>query len=135
MALVLHSTYEIKDFDLIDNEQCHFHKLLINGTCQIDDFIQSTKKNSQETNIIAKILGRMEEFNPNELLPKTKFRHIDGGKKYRKDVFEFKEKNIRIYVILIKPDVYVVYGGYKKNQEKDIRRLMMQINQFNQFIN
>jgi hypothetical protein len=62
-------------------------------------------------------------------LPPTKFRHIVGGKYDRKDVYEFKSKHLRVYTLKVQPDFYIVLGGYKKGQEKDIAKIFNQFNQ------
>lgn len=63
-------------------------------------------------------------------LPKTKFRQINVSPP-RTDVFEFKKNNLRIYVILQKPDVYVVMGGYKNTQKQDVAVLGKRLKGFN----
>ena len=70
----------------------------------------------------------MDEFSPTQMLPKAKFRQIKGVD--RQDVFEFKRKNLRVYVVMQQPNVYVVLGGYKKGQEKDIAKLKRYIKDF-----
>ena len=57
-------------------------------------------------------------------LPKEKFRHIEpSNNKERNDLFEFKEKSLRVYVILQFPSIYIIRGGWKKEQLKDISKL------------
>ena len=54
-------------------------------------------------------------------LPKEKFNSI----KHDKNAigYEFKKKDLRVYCLKPASNVVVVFGGYKKNQEKDVKRL------------
>lgn len=63
----------------------------------------------------------MNFFASGQTLPKTKFREIRGDKITQKR-YEFKSKNLRVYVFSIFGGKMVVLGGYKKNQEADIRK-------------
>lgn len=67
----------------------------------------------------------MDSFSSRNLLPGKKFRKIKG--KGRTDLYEFKSQNIRVYVLLCTPDMYLVLGGYKQNQKADIDRLKRQL--------
>ena len=122
--------YSIQEFDIIHNQKCHFYKLLIDGKCQFDEFASKAEANSADRKSLVNIYSRMDSFDPDLKLPKEKFNHIKGGKYDRNDLFEFKKDQLRVYVILIKPNVYVVYGGYKKEQPKDISRIFNAVNTF-----
>ena len=63
----------------------------------------------------------MENFSFNQKLPKEKFRPIKSIK--RKNVYEFKKNNIRVYVLMQEPDMFVILGGYKADQKKDIHKV------------
>ena len=60
--------------------------------------------------------------------PKTKFNHIEDER--RSDIFEFKKDRLRVYVIKQKPNFFVVIGGYKGTQKKDINVLKSKIKDF-----
>lgn len=117
-------------FEPVNNSQYKFHKLYIDGVCQIDEFIEeiNTNGSKQERNAIIRIIAYMSIFSDQVMLPKTKFRQIQSS--VRKDIFEFKYDSIRVYVLKQKPDIYVVLGGYKKSQTKDIKRLEKDIKNF-----
>ena len=74
------------------------------------------------------IYGYMDSFSPSLLLPKTKFRHVDGIK--RKDVYEFKKNDIRVYVIMKRPSVFVILGAYKGTQKQDYKNISNLFNDF-----
>lgn len=69
----------------------------------------------------------MDSFSSN-FLPSSKFRQIKGLR--RKDVYEFKNKDIRVYVLMKKPNIFVILGGYKGTQDKDINRIDNLFNDF-----
>lgn len=113
--------YEIKDCDLVNNPNGYsFKKMYIDGTCQFDEFCEEVRASKNEYKNLVAIIALMQCFS-NILLPKEKFRQIKDLD--RNDIYEFKKKGLRVYVLLCKPDVVIILGGYKKNQKKDISRL------------
>ena len=113
--------YEIKDCDLVNNRNGYtFKKMYINGVCQFDDFYEEVHASKNEYKNLVSIMALMQCFS-DILLPKEKFRQIKDID--RNDVYEFKKKGLRVYVLLWKPDVVIILGGYKKDQKKDISRL------------
>lgn len=70
----------------------------------------------------------MDSLSPSNLLPKTKFWSIKCKK--CKNVYEFKKNDIRVYVILERPDVFVILGAYKSNQDLDIKKIDKLFNGF-----
>lgn len=44
--------------------------------------------------------------------------------------YEFKKNDIRVYVILERPDVFVILGAYKSNQDLDIKKIDKLFNGF-----
>lgn len=127
--------YSVQKLDIINNPKCHFYKLLIDGKSQFDEFASDAEKIAANKKCLVNIYSRMDSFDPDLKLPKEKFNHIEGGKYDRKDVYEFKKDQVRVYVILIKPNIYVVCGAIKKgkkDQERDITRLFNAINAFDE---
>ena len=127
--------YSVQKLDIINNPKCHFYKLFIDGECQFDEFVTKVEANKMDCKCLANIYYRMDYFDPDQKQPKEKFNHIEGGKYDRKDVYEFKKDQVRVYVILIKPNIYVVCGAIKKgkkDQERDIKRLFNDINAFDE---
>lgn len=127
--------YCIQKLDIIHNQKCHFYKLLIDGKCQFDEFASEAEKIATNKRCLANIYSRMDSFDPDQKLPKEKFNHIEGDKYDRKDVYEFKKDQVRVYVILIKPNIYVVCGAIKKgkkDQQREIDRLFNAVNAFDE---
>ena len=63
----------------------------------------------------------MENFSFNLKLPDKLFRQIKNVG--RKDVYEFKKANLRVYVIMQKPNMFIILGGRKLRQNKDIEKI------------
>lgn len=122
--------YSIVPFDVIYNTNgCVYYKLIIDGKCHYDEFVDSLRKLPNEQNSLKKVLALMERFSPNVLLIKNKIRQIKGIK--RDDVYEFKDPPcVRIYVVLDKPDIYIVTGSLKKHQDSTIKRIQKLLKNF-----
>lgn len=120
--------YSTELFDLTNNPHYTFYKLYVNGKCEFDDFLEEIKKNVADSNNMKSIIAYMDSLSA-QLLPSTIYNYIQGSK--RNDLFEFKKKNIRVYVIDQRPNIYIVMGGYKGSQEKkDIPRLIRKTKDF-----
>lgn len=114
--------------ELVNNPEYNFYRLFINGECLFDEFYEEVQHIRDDMKSMVAIINMMDRFSEHFQLPNTKFRHIENMN--RSDVFEFKKKTIRVYIILQKPNVYIVMGGYKKEQNKDIRRLKQRLKGF-----
>jgi len=121
--------YSSTIFELVENSNYTFYKLHFNGKCQFDEFLESIQRIPEDMKSMQKIIALMDMYG-SCLLPKGKFRQIKGIA--RSDTFEFKCKNIRVYVIVQKPYVYIALGGYKQTQNKDIELLKKRYNNFKQ---
>lgn len=109
-------------FAEIKNPQYQYYKLKDeNGVCQFDEFCAEVEQNAADKKLLPYIWKYMEMLTDRQILPEEKFNHVRGIG--RDDVFEFKKKSLRVYVIKQKPDVFVIMGGYKKEQKKDIARI------------
>lgn len=108
--------------DLIHNRGGFvFYKLLQGKSCQFDEFIDEVQKNPLHRSELAKLVRWMESYGTTAGFPPKYYRQIKGiGSK---DVYEYRDKVLRIYVKVISPDVIIILGGYKKNQKLDIERL------------
>lgn len=116
--------YSVEILDLVNNPNCQFYKLLIDDECLFDEFVKQVEKVKADKSSFAGIIALMDNYSPYQLMPRTKFRQIEAANKSeRHDLYEFKKNNLRVYVILQCPNVYVAMGGYKATQEKDIRKL------------
>lgn len=114
--------YTFEVCKLIKNQNgLTFYKLITDGTCQFDKFIEEISRVEITRKKLSDLISRMGCFG-DYMMPKKYVRHIKDSK--IKDVYEFKKDDIRIYVQLKKPDVYIILGGSKSTQEKDIDKVI-----------
>lgn len=118
--------FYLTPFDGIDNPKYNFYLLFKNDRNFYLEFAESLKQKSDIDELFS-IYALMDRVDTNNL-PASKYRHISAGKNDRKDIYEFKSKHLRVYVIKMEPDYYVVLGGYKKGQEKDIAKVFRHFN-------
>lgn len=116
--------FVLQKFDLIKyGGILSFYKISMNGVCQFDEFCEEVTKTSEGKRKMNKIYTRMNYMaENNSSLPQTKFNSIKNKQKVF--AYEFKEQDIRIYVLKKDPNVYIICGGYKKNQGADISTLL-----------
>lgn len=99
-----------------------FYKVSMNGICLFDQFLDELLKSKIDERKLKKLYSYMNYMaETNCQLPAKKFNSIKKGQKVFG--YEFKEDDLRIYVIKIDPRVVVVLGGYKKTQPKDLNTL------------
>lgn len=119
-------------FEDVRNENgFRFLKLYIDDKCQFEEFYNNIREHyakSSDAKSLDKIIALMDSYGAAILLPKEKFRAIKNSE--RSDVFEFKNKSIRVYVVIRDREVYIVMAGYKNNQDRDVARLMNRIKEF-----
>lgn len=119
--------YRTEPFDIIANPNYTYYKLYVDDKCLFDEFVEEINGNLKDMKELKAIYLYMD-FLGAKLLPKEKFNSIDDSK--RSDLFEFKSKHLRVYVILDKPYIYIVAGGHKTTQDKDIARFKKRIKGF-----
>lgn len=96
-----------------------FYKLLEDDVCLFDEFCEEVEQNDKEKMLLEYIFAYMDYVAQNDdMLPSTKLNSIkEKGKVIG---YEFKKKELRVYFIKKKPNAYIVLGGYKSNQDKDV---------------
>ena len=119
--------YREEPLEIVNNEEYTYYKLYVDEKCYFDEFYEEVVDDVRYCNKMAAIITYMDELGA-QLIPKEKFRNIKGLN--RSDVFEFKKKPLRVYVIKQKPNIYVVMGGYKNEQKNDISILKKRIKDF-----
>lgn len=122
------SDYETKPCEDVNNPQYKFYKLYVDGVCQFDQFLDDISKNVADSKLYSYIIAYMDNLTDGNRFPSTKFNHIEDSR--RNDLFEFKKDRLRVYVIKQKPDIYIVVGGFKGSQKKDIKLLKSLIKDF-----
>ena len=119
--------FSTKQFDLANNPEYTYYKLYVDGKCAFDDFFEEVERNIADKKSLESIIAYMDSLGA-LMIPRTKFNHIEGCK--RKDLFEFKKDRLRVYVINQIPNIYIVMGGYKTTQKKDISKLIHKTKDF-----
>lgn len=105
-----------------ENGKVRFFKLLKDWECMFDDFYDELSGNNRVHKDLLNILSVMDYMaETNAILPKTKFNSIKQGNTIIG--YEFKKNDLRVYCMKPETNVVVVFGGYKKNQKEDIKRL------------
>ena len=105
-----------------DNGKMLFFKLIKDEVCWFDKFYEEQLKNPKHASELRSILATMDFMAENDtMLPVNKFNSIKHGKNVVG--YEFKKNELRVYCMKPDSNVVVVFGGYKKNQVKDIKRL------------
>lgn len=115
-------------FTLIKNPQYQYFKVFIDGKCQFDEFCQAVEQDGNDKKWLKSVYTYMEMLSDGTMLPKEKFNHIKGLG--RNDVYEFKKKSLRVYVVKKRPNVFIILGGYKGSQKEDIARLKTILKEF-----
>ena len=104
------------------NGKVLFFKLVKDGVCWFDDFYEEQNKDAKHASELRFILSQMDYMAETDaIFPKEKFNSIKQGKNVIG--YEFKKNELRVYCLKPASNVVVVFGGYKKNQEKDVKRL------------
>ena len=120
--------YSTKRFDLTNNPNYTYYRLFVDGKCEFDDFLEEVNKNVAYKKNMDAIIAYMDSLSA-QLLPSTIYNYIESGERH--DLYEFKKKNLRVYVIDQRPIIYIVMGGYKSTQKKkDIPRLIRKTKDF-----
>lgn len=120
--------YSTELFDLTNNPNYTYYRLFVDGKCEFDDFLQEVNKNVADKKNMNAIIAYMDSLSA-QLLPSIIYNHIESGERH--DLYEFKKKNLRVYVIDQRPNIYIVMGGYKSTQKKkDIPRLIRKTKDF-----
>lgn len=98
-----------------------FFKLLVNGTCEYDEFEKEIIKEGNLKQELTTIETRMHEIADLKSLPQNKFRDITPKKDNNKE-YEIKTKNLRVYLFHEKnTGRVIVCGGKKGTQQADIK--------------
>lgn len=119
--------YKTEILELVNNPNYTYYKLYVDGRCNFDEFYSEVARNVADMKNMTAIIAYMDSLSAH-LLPSIIYNYIhDNG---RKDLYEFKKKNLRVYVIDQRPNIYVVMGGYKGNQKRDIANLKEKVKEF-----
>ena len=120
--------YSTVPYDDVRNPQYTFHKLIVDGVCYFDEFLQEIDQNVIDKKLFNYIAHYMDSITDQNRFPASKFNHIEDND--RSDLFEFKKDRMRVYVIKQRPNFFIVIGGFKSTQKKDIKKFKSLIKDF-----
>lgn len=109
--------FELENIEAVLGSQ-KFDKLIVDGKCLIDDFIDSLE--AQYETEMDSIYAYMNMVANLQTLPYNKFHPLDENNNDGYSEYEFKTKHLRVYVIAQPGGKIVVMGGCKNSQKKDI---------------
>lgn len=113
------SNFTLANMDHVSG-RIRFCKLIINGSCQFDEFCAEIERDGNLEKQLAGLFSRISQVADLKRLSVQKFRDITPAKETVKE-FEIKTGDLRIY--LIKEDGHIVIiGGKKSTQQEDIRQ-------------
>ena len=110
--------YQVRKFEPVNNSSYQFFEVAVNGKFQFQEFVDNLKDEQRDLKKLNAIYGYMDSLSPSIKCKKCK------------NVYEFKKNDIRVYVILERPDVFVILGAYKSNQDLDIKKIDKLFNGF-----
>lgn len=112
--------YQTRQFEYVHGSYYEYRELAVDGKYLFSGFLDELRNSRDDVRKLMHIYSLMAALSPSVMLPARKFRKytckIDG-------VFEFKKDDIRVYVLKKSPEIYVVLGGYKDNQKRDVGRI------------
>ena len=120
--------YQLRKFEPVNNSSYQFFEVSVNGKFLFQEFVDNLKDEQRDLKKLNAIYGYMDLLSPSKFLPKSKFRHLEGLKS--KDIYEFKKNDIRVYVKLKQPSVFVILGAYKGTQKQDLKNIDKLFNGF-----
>jgi putative component of toxin-antitoxin plasmid stabilization module len=98
-----------------------FFKLLVNGTCEYDEFEREIINEGNLKTELTTIITRMHEIADLKSMPQNKFKDITPKKDNNKE-YEIKTKHLRVYLFHEKnTGRVIVCGGKKGTQQADIK--------------
>jgi putative component of toxin-antitoxin plasmid stabilization module len=113
-------TFALQEIDEIKGRLKIF-KLLVNGTCEYDEFEKEIETDGNLKSELIIIETRLFEIADLKSLPQTKFKDITPKKASNKE-YEIKTHHLRVYLFHDKnTGRIIVCGGKKGSQKADIK--------------
>jgi len=115
--------YYIKEIQEVSGVN-KIYKLLINGKCEFDEFINKIRSDGTYTNELDQIQAHLEDIGNNNPIPHNKFKELQRDTKDNVKDFELRTNHLRVYIIREKQrDKLIILAGKKTTQKTDIKRL------------
>ena len=111
-------------------------KLLRNGKCLVDPFLDELKSDKNKKGSLAGIYAILEDIGNTLLVPENKYKKLNGYDKLNYRPYEIRYKEFRLYTIYDSAaGQLLLIGGDKKSQPKDLKRIEQIIKEYNIFKN
>lgn len=81
--------YETEIWDVVNNPNCTYYKLHVDGKCSFDEFYNEVVSNVANKKNMTAIIAYMDMLSA-QLLPSTIYNHINDHDRH--DLYEFKKK-------------------------------------------
>ena len=103
------------------NGKTNCYSLEIRGRCQFDEFWETLKNEDSYDSELDTLQTLLILVSNSTHLPGCKYHPLDIDQPYRG--WEIKTKNLRLYLIHLKPlGKVILLGGKKNNQKQDLRQ-------------
>ena len=96
-------------------------KLLLNGTCEYDEFEKDIEFEGCLTSELRTVVTRLHDIADCKSLPETKFKDITPRNENNKE-YEIKTHNLRVYLFHEKNTGRIIVCGGKKGSQKSYIR-------------
>ncbi len=115
--------YELKEIREVSGIN-KIYKLLINGKCDFDEFIEQIRSEGTYANELDQIQAHLEDLGNNNLIPHNKFKELQRDKKDNAKDFELRTNHLRVYLIRENQrNKLIILAGKKTTQRADIKRM------------
>lgn len=115
--------YEIEEIQEVSGIN-KIYKLVINGKCEFDEFIEQIRTDGTYSNELDQIQAHLEDLGNNRLIPHNKIKELQRDRKDSIKDFELRTNHLRVYMIREKQkDKLIIFAGKKTTQKSDIKRM------------
>ena len=117
------STFAVELLESVrTNGKLRFYSLIKDGNNLFDSFFNEVSRDKRHKTDLIRIISTMDYVAETDAkMPKEKVNSIKDGD--RVVGLEFKKNDLRVYCLKLEPNVVVIMGGYKKNQNKDLNTI------------
>lgn len=117
------STFAVELLESVrKNGKLRFYSLIKDGNNLFDSFFNEVSQDKRHKTDLIRIISTMDYVAETDaIMPKEKVNSIKDGD--RVVGLEFKKNDLRVYCLKLEPNVVVIMGGYKKNQNKDLNTI------------
>lgn len=110
------------------------NKLVRNGKCMLDEFIEEVKKDNNIVQELADLTAILEDVANGSMVSPGKYKILKGSNKLKYNLCEAKSRHLRLYLFHEKDTGQIlVFGGKKTTQTEDIERVKRIVKEYTAF--